>query len=82
MTREELTVCLTSGMEERGWKIAHLAVASGLAYETVRSAVRGQTSPSLENATSMLTALGRSLTVTQCLTSTSSCPPAPVEASA
>lgn len=82
MNRMELSVCLTSGMEAKGWKITDLAEASELAYETVRSAVRGQTSPSLENASKMLAALGERFTIEALPipTSVPSCPPAPAEA--
>lgn len=62
MTRDEFAALLNQGMTERNWSIQQLAEASGLAYETVRSAIRGQTSPSMETANKILASVGRRLT--------------------
>lgn len=48
-------------MEERGWKILDLAKASGVSYEVVRRAVRGEASSSVENTTKILVAVGFTL---------------------
>ncbi|WP_339098257.1 helix-turn-helix transcriptional regulator (plasmid) [Deinococcus sp. VB142] len=61
MTREELSELLRSQMEERGWKILDLAKASGVSYEVVRRAVRGEASSSVENTTKILVAVGFTL---------------------
>lgn len=61
MTNRELSRLLTAELKKRGWKVSDLATAAGMNYETVRRAVHGIGSSSLDNANKLLAAVGHDL---------------------
>ena len=62
MKRTQLSELLVAGMSNRNWTVRDLAEKAQVAYETARSAVRGLSSPSVENAEKLLNAVDQSLT--------------------
>jgi len=61
MTNGELSRLLKQELKKRAWKVSDLARIAGMNYETVRRAVYGIGSSSLENANKLLAAVGHEL---------------------
>lgn len=65
MTNRELSRILKQELKTRSWTVSDLARAADMNYETVRRAVHGIGSSSLETANKLLAAVGRELLATE-----------------
>ena len=63
MTKRELSRLLQQELANRSWSVSDLARAAHMNYETVRRAVHGIGSSSLDNANKLLAAVDHELVV-------------------